>query len=139
MAKIERAGVRGVLVEAERRFDAWRRGRRRGQRIPQELWQAAVDLVGRYSLEQVAEKLALNHRRLENRVKAQRGERVEDRASCRTRGTGFVEVGRLGDGHTDDCTIEAEDGSGGKLAVRLNGVACAQAAEIVKALRGERG
>lgn len=138
MAKIEGAGARGALAEAERRFGAWRGGRRRGQRIPQELWRAAVDLVGRYSLEQVAEKLGLNCRRLENRVEARR-ERVEDQGSRQTRGTGFVEVGMLGERYTAECTIEAEDGSGGKLAVRLNGGACAQATEIVKALRGEGG
>jgi hypothetical protein len=98
----------------------------------------AVDLVGRYSLEQVAERLALNHQRLENRVEARREERFEDRARRRTRATGFVEVGMLGDGYTDECTIEVEDGSGGKLSVRLNGGACAEAAEIVKTLWGER-
>ena len=139
MAKIERTGARGALAEAERRFGAWREGRRRGQRIPQELWRAAVDLVGRYSLEQVAERLRLNDRRLENRVEARRREGVENRVSRHTRGTGFVEVGRLGDGHTDACTIETEDAGGWKLAVRLNGGACVQAAEIVKVLRGERG
>lgn len=139
MAKIERGGAGEALAETERRFGAWREGRRRGQRIPQELWRAAVDLVGRYSLEHVAERLRLNYRRLENRVEARRGEGVENRISRHTRGMGFVEVGRLYEGPTDECTIEAEDADGGKLAVRLNGGACAQAAEIVKVLRGERG
>ena len=139
MAKYDRDGARGALAEAERRFGAWREGRRRGQKIPKELWQAAVDLVGRYSPEQVADRLKLNNRRLEKHLEARHGGGVEEQRSQGTRATGFVEVGRLGDGYADECTIEAEERSGWRLVVRLNGGACAQATEIVEALRGERG
>ena len=139
MASIEQAGAAGALALAERQFRAWREGRRRGQRIPRELWQTAVELVGVYPVEQVAGRLALNRRDLEKRLETQEGKpvtRSESHAGCTP---GFVEVGRLGDGHAGVCTIETEDGSGARVIVRLNGSACAQASEIVRALRAERG
>jgi hypothetical protein len=140
MAKIEQNGARGRLAETERRLRAWREGRRRGQRIPQELWQTAVELCEHFPLAEIAGRLALDYERLEKRVEARRGRgAVHGRGNAPIGGTGFVEVAKLGDGYPDACMIEAEDGSGGKLAVRLNGGACTQAAEIVKALWSERG
>jgi hypothetical protein len=138
MASVEQAGAGVALAETERRFGAWREERRRGQRIPKELWQAAVDLVGHYPVEQVAGRLALNRRDLEKRLEAQEGGRVTRSVSQAGYTPGFVEVGRLGDGHAGTCTIETEDGSGARVIVRLNGSACAQAGDIVRALRGER-
>lgn len=140
MAKIKGAeAAREVLAETEKRLRAWREGRRRGQRIPRELWLAAEQLCEHFSLAEVAGRLALNYERLEKRVEAGRGQRPEQqRKNAPIRGTGFVEVARLGDGCPDACTIEADDGRGAKLAVRLSGGACVHAAEIVKALRGGR-
>ncbi len=139
MAKMERAGAREALAEAKGQFHAWRESRRRGQRIPERLWQVAVDLLSHYTVEQVAGRLALNRGHFEKRLAAQRGGGGERRLEQPTLASGFVEIGRLGAGYADGCTIETEDGSGARLTVRLSGGACAQASEIVKALREERG
>ena len=139
MAKIDKADARNVLADMERRLGAWRESRRRGQRIPRELWQTAVELSEHFSLAELADRLALNYERLEKRVEAGRAQRpVQERQTAPVPGTGFVEVARLGDGCPEACTIEADDGSGMKLSVRLNGGACARAAEIVQALWSER-
>lgn len=141
MARIKGAKTaRELLEDTQRRLGAWRENRRRGQRIPQELWQTAVELSEHLSLTEIAGTLALDYERLEKRVEAGRGRGVvAKRADAPMGRNGFVEVARLGDEYPDACTIEADDGRGGKVAVRLNGGACAEAAEIVKVLWSGRG
>jgi len=60
------------LEEAKRRFAHWRetRPKRRG-RIPAELWQTAIGLIGPYSLNEVSRALNLNHTDLKKRHEAQ--------------------------------------------------------------------
>lgn len=138
MAGTEQEAGGVELAEAEGRFRAWRENRRRGQRIPPELWRMAVGLVGRYSLRQVAERLAVNEARLSRLCEADGVRRPERQVEAAGETAVFVEMGRLGHGPADGCIIEAADGRGGNLTIRLNGGACAQAAELVKALWKER-
>ena len=135
MARLD-GSVRGrVLMEVEEQFRRWRRGRKRGEKIPHALWRAAVELVEQYSLGEIASTLALDYGRLEKRVgkTAQTLERRADLESAADSG-GFVEVGTLKAGYSDECTVEAEDGSGNKLTIHMKGGGCARAVELARAL-----
>jgi len=49
-------------------FKEWRAKRKFGTRIPDELWQQAVDLTAHYSMSRVCRSLSLNFGDLKNRV-----------------------------------------------------------------------
>ena len=48
-----------TLQEVAEHFEQWRRGKRKGERIPEQLWQEAVSLVHTYGVSQVARTLRL--------------------------------------------------------------------------------
>ena len=76
MAQAGRSIGRGALLDVEEQFRSWRRDRKRGEKIPKELWQAAVELSEQYSLDELSGTLTLDYERLEKRVEA-----VSDRQS----------------------------------------------------------
>ena len=55
-APIESTLTLGAVAE---HFAQWRSGKRKGERIPESLWQEAIDLLGRYSVAQVTRTLRL--------------------------------------------------------------------------------
>ncbi len=132
MVRSDGSHGRQGLMELEERLRSWRGSRKRGEKVPRELWQAAVALASRYSLDEIASTLALNRGRLEKQVKTSARTPEGPRVSVSTRGQGFVEVGALSAGNLDECTVEAEDGAGRKLTVHLRGGGCRHAIEIAK-------
>ena len=130
MASIENDDTRAAMERAEERFRSWREGRRPGQRIPADLWRAAVELVEVNSLEQVATTLRIDEQRLTKRVEAKRGRIVKEPETASIPRNGFVEIGIPGDA-TAVCTIEAQCTDGGKLVVRVPVSAPALVTQIV--------
>jgi hypothetical protein len=57
------------LQEVTAIFARWRSTRRLRSRIPEQLWQAAVDLAPFYSTHQIARALRLNYTELKQRIK----------------------------------------------------------------------
>ena len=55
------------LRALEREFKAWRRKRRRGTRIPPELWARAVSMAGIHGLWKTTLRLRLNYEALKKR------------------------------------------------------------------------
>ncbi len=108
------ARVEGV----RRQVEHWRRTRRKRTRMPEPLWQAAVDLAGVHGLHPVARGLRLNYQALKQRVQATRGGGRPGRASG---SPVFVELeaGRLPG--TAQCEVELVDRRGAKMTVRLRG------------------
>jgi hypothetical protein len=135
MAGMQDDHERRAMARAQKRFGSWREGRRRGQRIPGDLWRAATELVGPYSLEQVSTALGLNEQRLAARVAAQQGRIGKEPQTASIRADGFVEIGIPGD-TTTECTIELQSADGGKLVVRVPVSASALVAQIAQALWG---
>ena len=127
-----RGGIgRRTLMDVEEQFRTWRSSRKRGQKIPRGLWQAAIELAGQYSLDEIATTLELNHGRLEKRVEATAHRQKRPSGTGAAAGHNrFVEVGAIGAGYPGECTVEAEDGDNKKLTVHLKGSECAQAVEI---------
>lgn len=49
-----------TLEEVAEHFEQWRRSKKRGQRIPEQLWDEAVSLVGTYGVSQITRVLRLS-------------------------------------------------------------------------------
>ena len=58
------------LAQARSRFEAWRQRRQGGQRIPQPLWNLAVQLASKHGISRTATALGLDYYSLKKRVEA---------------------------------------------------------------------
>lgn len=58
------------LARAAARRAQWRRTRERGTRIPESLWQAAVELAARYGVSKTAQVLRVDYYALKKRLDA---------------------------------------------------------------------
>jgi hypothetical protein len=80
-----------TLEEVAEHFEQWRRSKKKGKRIPEQLWSEAIGLVGTYGVSQVTRTLRLSGTDLNQR-------RGKIGAGQRRRGpvgeTAFVEVDR---------------------------------------------
>ena len=131
-AKVGQTRGHGPSLElAEERFARWREARRRGARIPADLWEAAVDLAEAQGVQRVADALHLDVDRLGRRM--QRA--VHD--------TQFVEMlvpamtGRATTA-TDvrQCVVELHNAHGATMRVELAGSAVTALADLCKAFCG---
>ena len=66
------------LEGVRRQFELWRSGRKRGARIPAELWQAAVSLFPQCSVHQIASALRLGNEDVRCRVEHEKKEGASD-------------------------------------------------------------
>src|SRR5712691_3711029 len=104
--------VPAEIEEAQLQFENWRCERKRGQRIPENLWGTAVELAKQHGVWPTARALHLDHNRLKRRVgngddEAQRG--------------AFVEL--ISQGAILACIVEMEDARGARMRIELKGVA----------------
>jgi hypothetical protein len=100
------------LVELSRRFIQWRRTHAFGTRIPEPLWNAAVELAARHGISQTSRVLNLGYYALKKRI-ASRARRGQSRPT-------FVELPpapAIGSG----CVIEFEKPGGLRMRVELKG------------------
>jgi|TARA_Y100000031_G_C8219623_1_gene385205 hypothetical protein len=128
MKQRRQVAERENLEAVRQRFEKWRRERKRGTKIPQRLWQAAVGLSDRHSVGEIATVLGLHYGRLKKRVSAFNGE-SEPQAVA---GMEFVSVGAMPMEQTN--VVELEDGSGKRLKVHLMGAGTGTVIEVAKAL-----
>jgi hypothetical protein len=114
------------LDEVHTRFENWRQNRRGKQRIPEELWSAAIELARRDGVNPTAAALHLDGGKLKRRMVA------ADSVSGRTMPATFVElIAPAVNQH--ECTIELE-GRKGKLRIHWKGVTSADVAALSRAL-----
>ena len=59
----------GALADLRRRFAAWRQKRRKGARIPEHLWQAAVQAAREHGAWKTSQGLRLDYYSLKERLK----------------------------------------------------------------------
>jgi hypothetical protein len=58
-----------TLEEVARHIEQWRGRKKKGERIPQRLWNEALGLVDRYGISQVSRSLRLSYTELSKRLK----------------------------------------------------------------------
>ena len=134
MARRDVSNGRRALMNLEEKFRSWRGSRRRGEKIPLELWHAAVELADHHTLDDIASTLELNRERLEKQVRATARTQERPRKPAFEAGhRGFVEVEASSPGYPDECTVESEDGTGRKLTMHLRGDGCRHVLEMSKA------
>jgi len=100
------------IEEAREQFESWRRDRKRGERIPANLWATAVEVAKQHGVWPTAKALHLDHSRLKRRV----GNEEDAKSSA------FVELIPQA-AMLYSCTVEMEDGRGARMRVELKGAA----------------
>jgi hypothetical protein len=116
------------LAQARSQFQAWRRRRKVGNRIPPSLWTLAVRLANTHGLSRTATTLGLDYYGLKKQVEA---------AAEQSRGPAFVElpaplpIGKQG-------RFELDNGSGATLRVQLVGYDTADLEALARGFWGAR-
>ena len=105
--------VPGEIEDAQLQFENWRRERKRGQRIPEDLWDTAVELAKQQGVWPAARALNLDHNRLKRRV----GNGEDD-----VKSGAFVELIPQR-AIVCTCTVEMEDARGARMRIELKGAA----------------
>ena len=119
---------RQTLKAVQKQFGDWRDQRKRGGKIPKQLWQEAVRLTDRHSTGEIAAVLGLNLDRFEQRITSFHGKPQPQRNAAK----GFVSVGTLSMAHAT--VVELEDGTGRMVKVHLTGSTTGTVIEVAKAL-----
>jgi hypothetical protein len=113
MSERPTVSVSAEIEEARQQFEEWRRERKRGERIPADLWATAAALAKEHGVWPTAKALHLDHSRLKRLV----GNEEEDPKSG-----AFVELIPQG-AMLYSCTVEMEDERGARMRVELKGAA----------------
>ena len=115
------------LDEVRTRFENWRQNREGKQRIPEELWSAAIELARRDGVNPTAATLHLDGGKLKRRMVA------ADSVSAKAMPPTFVELVAPPAADLRECTIELE-GRKGKLRIHWKGATSADVAVLSRAL-----
>ena len=122
------------LEEVQGQFQGWRRQRTKGQRIPEELWQAAAGLYPRYSVYQISRTLRLDHMDLKARVGV--GEKRRSKSSQEPQ---FIELPFTGSTpNTAECMVKVRDRRGSRIHIKVKGTGVGSLLEALKGLLAEK-
>ena len=111
------------LTEIQRRFERWRSRRALGTRIPEDLWQTAVDAGRKHGVSKTAQALSLDYYKLKDRLEAAT---EEDSSVTPSSARGFVEVPLSVPVAGPECVLELTDAQGARLRLELKGAAPTQ-------------
>lgn len=103
-------------------FEQWRHTRPKKERIPESLWEAAVDLSASYSAFRIAKVLRLDFKQLKYRIKER---------TCRSVPSGFVEVKVPPLFTAASCIVEIRSPSGFELKIRTDATLQAQLSDLI--------
>ena len=122
------------IAQLQRQLDQFRSTQPRRTKLPESLWQAAVELARQYGVYPVARPLGLDYTRLKQRL----GEIPTRRR--RTTGPAFVELVPLPRPVAlEGCVIEFESSRGGKMRVQCKAGGPPDWASLLRAWREAEG
>jgi hypothetical protein len=122
------------LERVQEQFEAWRRQRVKGQRIPEALWQAAVALYPHYSIYQISRTLRLDHMDLKARVGV-----GEKRKSKHRQEPQFIELPFTSPAaDTAECLVKVRDRRGSRIHIKMKGTGLGPLLEGLKGLLAEK-
>jgi len=110
-------------------LEAWRRSRKKGERIPEHLWDAMGELARVFGVGRVSGALGVGYHALKERA---RGPGQPGAASQAV----FVELPLSGAVPQSECVVELEDGRGAKMTLRLGVGSGTQVLSMVEAFWG---
>ncbi len=116
-----------ILSDVESQFERWRQSRKRGTRIPEALWRAAVEAAGECGVSKTAQTLGLDYYGLKKRVEA-----TLEVSESEPAGREFLEIPLFAS--AADCVLEMMDAEGVRLRVELRGSATAHCQRLAQAL-----
>ena len=114
-----------AIDEVRSRFEAWRQNRQGRERIPDELWSAAIELARKNGINQTAAELHLDGGKLKRLM----ARKVTSGKSA----PAFVELLPPRAVSLSECSIELE-GSRGKIRIQLKGASASDLAGLSRAL-----
>ena len=103
--------IQTELEQLKNRFEEWRQHRKKGSRVPKELWDSAIKLSNKHTVSELARTLRLDYPKLKKRVGALRQDSEKGKAVPPT----FVEVGTTQPTTDADCIVEFENSKGVKV------------------------
>lgn len=107
----DQTAVGSELEQLKSRFEEWRQHRKKGSRVPKELWDSAIRLSKDHSVSELARTLRLDYPKLKKRAAALR----HDSEKRETVPPTFVEVGTTKPAVDADCILEFENSKGVKV------------------------
>ena len=117
------------IVQLQRQLDQFRSTQSRRTKLPEWLWQAAVELARRHGVYSVAHRLRLDYRGLKKRLGGVPGLR---RKATRP---AFVELIAPHPAPLEECVTECESASGGKMRMKWKASAPPDWASLLRAWR----
>src|ERR1700688_849619 len=117
------------IVQLERELDQFRSTRPRRTKLPESLWQAAVELARQHGVYSVAQPLRLDYMGLKKRLG---GAPVVRRKAARP---AFVEVIAPHPATLEECVIELESAGGGKMRIQWKTAAPPDWTNLLRAWR----
>lgn len=108
-----------TLSEVQTRFLAWRRNKKDGRCIPDELWAAAVMLNPKYSIHKISRALSLSHAELKRRVAAEKTLQNDNNKTLQH----FMTIDVPPTTHPAECIVEMEHFKGHKMRMHFKGKA----------------
>jgi hypothetical protein len=106
----------GSLEQLRKRFESWRQQREKGTRIPEELWQAAMEQSANLGVNQVSQALRLNYNDFKKRIESS-GKPVVSIPEQ----PAFVEVALNRVYGARECVVEIESSAGDRMKLRFRG------------------
>jgi len=107
-----------TLSEVQTRFSAWRRNKKDGRCIPEELWAAAVKLSPKHSIHKISRGLSLSHAELKKRVAADNVSQTDNNNSLQH----FMTID-VPPTHPAECIVEMEHHNGNRVRMYFKGKA----------------
>jgi 2-iminoacetate synthase ThiH len=115
------------IEQVRDRFERWRRDHPGRQRIPEELWVAAVKLAQQVGVNRTAKMLRLGYESLKQHMPADSAVG----ANCQ-RAPQFVEVLPLSSATMPECCVELENERGAKIRIQLRGAAMGELSNLTR-------
>ena len=107
-----RGGSAEVYAELQGRFEQWRSTQPLRSRLPESLWESAVELAREHGVNPTAQALGLDYSGLRKRVTGTPGARSKPVPAE------FVELVPPRSGKLEECVIEFESARGSKMRVQ---------------------
>jgi hypothetical protein len=117
------------LESIQYQFEKWRESRKSArERIPENLWTAAISLCGQYSINQVSRALHLSYTSLKEKIPGLKPVSKKRKISSPF----FVELDCHGSFPAAECVIEMENAYGSKMRMSFKGRADLDLLELGK-------
>jgi hypothetical protein len=121
------------IAELQRQWDQFRSTRQRRTKLPESLWQAAVELARQHGVYSVAKPLRLDYMGLKKRL----GEPSSHRR--KTPRAAFVELIAPHPATVEECVIEFESSRGAKMRIQWKATAPPDWTSLLRAWRETEG